>query len=167
MRFPYRIAAVIMTHACISPEPAAAQSLSSCNDLRSHVLAIAEPREANTRTYAGGTVRMVIMDVGEPVVGSFRLMILTPPTDANPDGRQCQVLSLDESLGFAGLWFDGATDSTDPTGLTVRIPARRWLATTDSYTDATLSVTVVSTDGPSPHRWSRDDPRHRHRPLQH
>lgn len=127
--------------------PAAAQAISACDDWRSSVLGIAEPWEANTKTYADGTVRMVIMDVGEPVAGSYRLLILTPPTDENPDGRQCQVLSFDADLGFAGLSFDGVTDITDPTGLTVIIPAKRWIAETDTYADAKLSVTVNSTDG--------------------
>ena len=136
-----------MALACLGLGSASAQAISDCNDWRSHVLGIAEPWEANTRTYAGGTVRLVILDVGEPVAGSFRLMILTPPTDANPDARQCQVLSLDTDIAFAGLSFDGVNTSTDPTGLTVFIPARRWISATDTYTDATLSVTVVSTDG--------------------
>ena len=138
---------VIMLVAYISPEPAAAQTLSECDDWRSSVLGIAEPWEANTKTFTEGTVRMVIMDVGEPVVGSFRLMILTPPTADNPDARQCKVMSLDADLGFAGLSFDSVTDSTDPTGLTVRIPARRWIAETDTYNDAVLSVTLNATDG--------------------
>ena len=138
---------IITTLACLGPGIASAQSISPCDDWRSHVLAIAEPWEVNTRTYSGDAVRLVILDVGEPVAGSFRLMILTPPTDANPEGRQCQILSLDADMGFAGLSFDGVTDSTDPTGLTVVIPARRWMPSTDTYTDATLSVTVVSTDG--------------------
>lgn len=131
----------------VSPEPAAAQSLSGCDDWRSSVLTIAEPWDANTKTYAQGTVRLVIMDVGEPVMGSYRLLILTPPTADNPDGRQCQVMSLDSDLGFAGLSFKGVTDSTDPAGLTVRIPAKRWIADTDTYTDATLSVTINAADG--------------------
>lgn len=141
------IFAGIAATAVFSTTSANAQSLSDCDDWRSAVLGIAEPWEANTKTYADGTVRLVIMDVGEPVLGSFRLLILTPPTDANPDARQCQVMSPDPDLGFAGLSFDGVTDSTDPTGLTVLIPAKRWIAETDTYGDAILSVTVNATDG--------------------
>ncbi len=142
-----QICAAIAAAAVFSATSATAQALAPCDDWRSHVLGIAEPWEANTRTYADGTLRLVIMDVGEPVVGSYRLLILSPPTDANPDGRQCQVLSLDADMGFAGLSFDGVADSTDATGLTVFIPARRWMPATDTYTDATLSVTLISTDG--------------------
>ncbi len=138
---------VIMALACLCATTATAQSLADCDDWRSSVLGIAEPWEANTRTYADDTVRMTIMDVGEPVVGSYRLLILTPPTADDPDGRQCKVLSLDHDLGFAGLSFDGVTDSTDPTGLTVLIPAKRWIAETDTYVDAKLSVTLNATDG--------------------
>ncbi len=127
--------------------PVTAQTLSDCDDWRSSAFGIAEPWEANTKTFSEGSVRMAIMDVGEPVVGSFRLLILTPPTADNPDARQCQVLSLDPDLGFAGLSFDGVTNTTDPTGLTVRIPAKRWIAETDTYADATLSVTLHATDG--------------------
>ena len=140
--FAAMVAAVVF-----SATSAAAQALADCDDWRSHVLAIAEPWEANTKTYEGGALRLVIMDVGEPVVGSYRLMVLTPPTDENPDGRQCTVMSLDADLGFAGLSFDGVTDFTDPTGLTVRIPAKRWIAATDTYDDAVLSVTFNATDG--------------------
>jgi len=142
----YFIGAVLLV-TFIAPEPATAQSISPCDDWRSSVLGIAEPWEANTKTFTEGTVRMTIMDVGEPVIGSYRLLILTPPTDENPDGRQCQVLSLDLDLGFAGLSFDGVTDSTDPTGLTVILPAKSWDAETDTYTNAKLSVTVNATDG--------------------
>ena len=116
----------------VSPEPAAAQSLSGCDDWRRSVLAIAEPCDANTKPYAQGPVRLVI---------------LTPPTADDPDGRQCQMMSFDSDLGFAGLSFKGVTDSTDPAGLTVRIPAKRWIAKTDTDTDATLSVTVNAADG--------------------
>lgn len=131
----------------ISASGATAQSVSECDDWRSSVLAIAEPWEANTKTFTEGAVRLTILDVGEPVVGSFRLLILSPPTADNPDARQCQVLSLDADLGFAGLSFDGVTDSTDPTGLSVVIPAKRWVAETDTYNDAKLSITINATDG--------------------
>lgn len=138
---------VTITAMFLSTTLATAQALSDCDDWRSSILGIAEPWEANTKTFTEDTVRMTIMDVGEPVAGSYRLLILTPPTADNPDARQCQVLSLDADLGFAGLSFDGMTNSTDPTGLTVVIPAKRWVAETDTYIDAKLSVTVNATDG--------------------
>ena len=44
----------------LSPTTAPAQSLSDCDDWRSSVLGIAEPWEANSKTFTEGMVRMTI-----------------------------------------------------------------------------------------------------------
>jgi hypothetical protein len=130
----------------LSPLASLAQSASEC-DWRASSQVIAEPWEANTRTFANGEVRLTIMDAGEPVVGAFFLMILSPPY--GDGGRQCAILALDaDGLGFAGLSMDGAKADYDPTtGLSVTLPARRWMPETDTYIDATLSLTINQDSG--------------------
>jgi hypothetical protein len=132
--------------AAVLPGVGMAQEVSDC-DWRASSQVIAEPWEANTRIFAKGEIRLTIMDAGEPVAGSFFLMILSPPYgDA---GRQCAILALDaDGMGFASLSMDGAKADYDPaTGLSVTMAATRWLPDTDTYTDATLSVTINQDSG--------------------
>jgi hypothetical protein len=132
--------------AAVLPCVGAAQEAGDC-DWRASSQVIAEPWEANTRTFAEGEIRLTIMDVGEPAAGSFFLMILSPPYgDA---GRQCAMLALDaDGMGFASLSMEGAKADYDPaTGLSVTLATTRWLPETDSYTDATLSVTINQDTG--------------------
>jgi hypothetical protein len=138
---------VILALMSFSTTSGTAQTLSDCDDWRSSAFFIAEPWEANTKLYAADTVRLAIMDVGEPVVGSYRLLILST-TLQEPIERICKVMSFDDDLGFAGLSLDGATDTTDPkTGPMIKIPAKRWLAATDTYVDAVLTVMLDAATG--------------------
>ena len=113
------------------PVTAMAQAVGDC-DWRAASQAIAEPWEANTRTFANGEIRLTIMDTGEPAAGPVHLMILSPPY--NDGGRQCAVLSLEAGgMGFAGLTMEGAKAAYDPaTGLSVTLPARRWVPDNDT-----------------------------------
>lgn len=137
--------------ALLSPATALAQTpaiVSGCDDWRSAAQMLAEPWEDNTRLYAEGAVRFAVIDTGEPAAGSFHLLILSPPTEAEPEVGQCKLLSLDESMGFAGLTIAKAEAQYDPAkGLTVTVPATRWLPDTDTYTDAKLSVTLNQATG--------------------
>ena len=137
--------------ALLSPAAALAQTpatVGNCDDWRSAAQMLAEPWEDNTRLYAEGAVRFAVIDTGEPAAGSFHLLILSPPTEAEPEVAQCKLLSLDESMGFAGLTLRDAVAQDDPVkGLIVTIPATRWLPDTDTYTDAKLSVTLNQTTG--------------------
>ena len=138
---------VVLTLTAFSACSAVAQTLSNCDDWRSSAASIGEPWEANTKLYAEDSVRLAIMDVGEPAAGSYRLLILTTTVEV-PIERLCSVMSFDDDLGFAELSFDGATDSTDPkNGLTIKIPAKRWLAVTDTYADALLTVSINPATG--------------------
>ena len=74
-------------------------------------------------------------------------MDLAQPSDANPDRRHCQTVSLKERTGFVGLSFDGATDSTDASGRSVSSPARNRPAAADNYLAPTSSVTAITTSG--------------------
>lgn len=128
------------------PGGALAQEVGEC-DWRASAQVIAEPWEASTRTFAEGEIRLTVMDVGEPVAGSYFLMIMSPPY--GDGGRQCVILSFNaEGTGFAGLSLEGAKAAYDATtGLSVTMPARRWLPETDTYADATLLVTVNQDTG--------------------
>jgi hypothetical protein len=127
------------------PLAVTAQEIGEC-DWRAAAQAIAEPWEANTRTFANGDIRLTIMDVMEPAAGPVHLMILSPPFEDG--GRQCRVMSLQDTMGFANLTLEGAKAAYDPAiGLSVTLRARRWLPDTDSYTDATLTVMINQTTG--------------------
>jgi hypothetical protein len=128
------------------PYGAVAQEVGEC-DWRASAQFIAEPWEGNTRSFADGDIRMTIMDTGEPAAGSFYLMILSPPYD--DAGPHCAILGLEAAgMGFAGLWMEGAEAKYDPArGLSVVLPAHRWWPDTDTYSDATLSVTINQNTG--------------------
>jgi hypothetical protein len=130
----------------LSPTWAGAQEVGEC-DWRAAAQMIAEPWESNTRLFANGEVRLTIMDAGEPAAGSFHLMILSPPYDEA--GRHCAILSLTkDAMGFAGLSMEGATAQYDPaTGLSVTLPASRWIPDSDTYIDAILTVTINQESG--------------------
>jgi hypothetical protein len=129
-----------------TPSLAMAQDVGEC-DWRASAQNIAEPWETSTRSFANGEIRLTVMDAAEPAAGAFHLMILSPPYDEA--GRQCRILSLqDGGMGFAGLTLDGAKADYDAaTGLTLTMQASRWLPETDSYTEATLTVTVNQATG--------------------
>lgn len=126
--------------------PPAAQA--ACDDWRSTVQVIAEPWESNSRLFAGDQVRLTVMDTGEPAAGSFFLLIMSPPYGEDGAGRQCRLLSLDGSMGFAGLNLVQASVQAETADtLAVTIPATRWLPDSDSYVDAVLSVKLDLASG--------------------
>jgi len=128
------------------PATAPAQDVGEC-DWRGSAQAIAEPWEAATRTYANGDIRLAIMDVMEPAAGPVHLLILSPPRDET-GYRQCRIMSLEGTIGFANLTLEGSEASYDPaSGLTVILPASRWRAATADYTDAALTVTINQITG--------------------
>ena len=129
------------------PGVAAAQETAPCDDYRSSAFAIAEPWADNTETYAEGAVRLAVMDTGEPAAASYFLVVLWPSADET-EGRQCTLVSLPDGTGFAGLTLIGSAVSGDlASGLNFSLPAKRWLPDTDTYTDASLSVTVDQAAG--------------------
>ncbi len=126
--------------------PVAAQTVAEC-DWRAAAQALPEPWEAYTRTFANGAIRMAVMDVIEPAAGPMHLLVLSPPLDET-GGRQCRIISLQDTFGFAGLRLDLAQASYDPArGLAVSVPATRWLSDSDSYLDGTLTTTINQATG--------------------
>lgn len=140
------IRAATLAMMCL-PAAAQAQQYLPCDDYRSSAFALAEPWTDFTDTYAQGAVRLAITDTGEPAAGSYYLVVLWPSADES-EGRQCTLISFDDSLGFAGLSLVGAAVSGDLTsGLIITLPARRWMPATDTYKDASLTVTVDQAAG--------------------
>jgi hypothetical protein len=124
-----------------------AQTIGSCDDWRTSAALLAEPWEANTRTFAEGAVRLALIDTYEPAAGAFHLLILSPPYD-ELGFSQCALVSNAEGAGFAGLDVSATEAAYDPaTGLTFTIPATRWIMESDSYVPAVLTVTLNQATG--------------------
>jgi hypothetical protein len=131
---------------CLSALQAGAVTVGPCNDLAT-VLSIAEPWEANTRTFASGEVRLVVLDTIEPAAGSFHLVILHPPRD-ELGGPVCTQVSATEGIGFGAMDLGLATAGYDPArGLTVALPVNLYNADTAFFDAGTLVVTINQSTG--------------------
>jgi hypothetical protein len=126
--------------------PAEAVTVSACTELAS-VHSIAEPWEANTRTFAKGEIRLVVLDTIEPAVASFYLVILHPPRDELGSPICSMVLAAD-GLGFSSMNLGPATAAYDPArGLSVSLPVGVYIADTAGFDEGTLSVTINQATG--------------------
>lgn len=100
--------------------PALAQSVTDC-DWKAQANALAEPWEEFSRTFANGKVRLALIDVGEPAVGGYHLLVLSPPYGELGD-RQCRIVTF-ETYGFGYAAFDQLTADYDPArGLIFELP---------------------------------------------
>lgn len=128
-------------------QTAAAETVQACDDARSNAWNIAEPWETSTRLFANGAVRLTVMDTVEPAAAAFHLLVLSPPLD-ELGGRQCRVVSLDGATGFASLTLSDTAATYDPAkGLTISVPAKRYLPDTGEFGAATLIVTINQSTG--------------------
>lgn len=85
---------------------------------------IVEPWADNTATYAGGEVRIALLDMVEPAAAALKLLVISPPRD-ELGLRQCRVIGTPGGLGFADMDFAARSASYDPQrGLTISLPAR-------------------------------------------
>jgi hypothetical protein len=126
--------------------PAQAVTVTACDGLAS-VQAIAEPWEANTRVFAKGEIRVVVLDTIEPAAAAFHLAILHPPRD-ELGSPMCSQVSASEGTGFGGMDIGPATASYDPArGLTVSLPVSLYDADTADFVQGTLSVTINQSTG--------------------
>lgn len=106
----------------IATSPALAAEVRPCHAAETSALFLAEPWEANTRTFANGDVRLAILDMVEPAAAAFHLLILSPPFDTL-GLPTCQVISFDGSTGYREMSLEGLTSSYDPaTGLSFQVP---------------------------------------------
>lgn len=126
--------------------PLAAQTVSDC-DWRASSQALVEPWDDNSRTFANGKTRLAVTDTIEPGAGAFHLVILSPPYD-ELGGRQCKVVSLDGSIGFAGLNFGALSAGYDPArGLLFDVPVQVYDAPSGDFLPNWLGLTVNQATG--------------------
>ena len=130
-----------------SATDAAAVTVSDCGDYRTTIQALAEPWEANTRTFAKGAIRVAVADTIEPAVGAVHLIVLHPPLD-ELGGPACHVISASDSLGFSAMDFGAIRADYDPArGLGLVVPVGLYNEATAGFDDALLSVTINQSTG--------------------
>lgn len=101
--------------------PAAAQTVEDC-DWRTDMRFIAEPWEENTRTFANGAVRLVLIDTWEPAATPFQIVAISPPY-GEMGWPQCRAIGA-----FAGIDFAALEAGYDPTmGLQFTVPVEDWV----------------------------------------
>lgn len=109
---------------CTAISPAFAQEVSPCPDSGFPIDAVAEPWAENTRSFANGAVRLVMLAYEDPAAAPFHLALLFPTRDNFPmEGRKCVQISGTWG-GFYALSFQDLQARYDPAlGLTFSIPA--------------------------------------------
>lgn len=126
--------------------PAAAQTVVDC-DWQASAQSIVEPWDANTATFANGAVRLAYLDTGEPAVGAAHILILSPPFD-ELGFRQCKVVSLTESIGFGGVFWETLSAGYDPArGLLFDINVSVYDERTESFPTVGLALTLNQATG--------------------
>ncbi len=127
--------------------PTSAQQVSEC-DWRAAAVNIAEPWEANTRTFANGKVRLALIDTVEPAAGAYYLLILSPPFD-ELGFPQCRLIGFSDGIGYAGMRFERLGASYDPArGLIFDLPAMIYLPEAGGFSNPTrLTITLNQASG--------------------
>ena len=123
---PCQSVASIAAVAALAALPAAGQVVTEC--AQSWVASpahIAEPWEANTRTFANGAIRLAVLDtLGEPACCAVHLLVLSPNARAELSPHvECRVISATDGLGWADMDLREVDASHDPArGLLVDVP---------------------------------------------
>lgn len=116
-------AALLLAAPALAAEDAGAIAAVECGDA-TRADTIVEPWADNTATYAGGEVRIALLDMVEPAAAALKLLVISPPRD-ELGLRQCRVIGTPGGLGFADMDFAARSASYDPQrGLTIALPAR-------------------------------------------
>lgn len=127
--------------------PAAAAEVRDCNGPEAGAFWIAEPWEANTRTFANGAVRIAVLDTVEPAAASFHLMVIAPPYD-ELGLPQCRVVSFAPGTGYGSMTLDGMTSGYDPArGLTLEIAISAYNPATGGFDPGALWLTINQATG--------------------
>lgn len=136
------MAAILVFLASVAFAPQAqAQTVSEC-DWRARADAIVEPWDVFSRTYASGDVRLALLDTIEPGVGALHLLLLFPGNE-EIFFRECRVVSLNESTGFAGILFEDHLASYDPSiGLIFEMDVQVFDQDTGGFEPRILIVTL-------------------------
>ena len=124
---------LLVAMALSAPLASAAQAVTvdDCDDHRSSVQSLAEPWEANTRTFLRVAVRIAVADTGgEPACCSVHLLVLaTKPEDpTGPAELVCRVISQKDQLGFMSIDFASIRYSYTPAnGLNLLVPFQTYV----------------------------------------
>ena len=110
---------------------------------------IPEPWEINTRTFANGDVRLVLLDTWDPANYAVHLMVTyVDPSRHESEGRACVIVSDNEGLGFENMSLLDMGASYDPAkGLTFSIEAERHDPDSDSVDHGLLEVILNRATG--------------------
>ena len=125
---------------------AKAQQVQPCFDgaqipYRATAEAIAEPWEANTRSFADGKVRIAVMDTFEPAYGAYYLMVMYWAGDES-ELRICDLVSQGE-VGFVGMTLEGMEASYKPgLGLVLRVPTTFYNPAEDEFEEGVIEVVI-------------------------
>jgi hypothetical protein len=137
-----------LTLATVLAAPVAAQQVQPCGNggdfpFETTAMAIAEPWEANTRSFADGDIRIAVMDTWEPALGAYYLMVLFwSGADTEADIRYCSLVS-NGSLGFVSMTLDGLTSRYDPAlGLVLSVPTTFYNPSDDELEEGVLEVVL-------------------------
>ncbi len=128
--------------------PLVAQQVRPCGNggdfpFETTAMAIAEPWEANSRSFADGDIRIAVMDTWEPALGAYYLMVLFwSGADTEADIRYCSLVS-NGSLGFVSMTLDGLTSRYDPAqGLVLSVPTTFYNPSDDELEEGVLEVVL-------------------------
>jgi hypothetical protein len=132
----------------LMPIGAMAAEVEACGDWRTDAQAMALPLEDNTRTFANGAIRAVVMDTIEPAAGSYFLMLTHPPLDET-GAATCSLISpAAGGVGFSSMDISAAVADYDPArGLSINLPVGLYNQDTANFDDVTLRVTINQATG--------------------
>jgi hypothetical protein len=101
-----------------------AVSVRDCDPGIDSVSSIPEPWADNTRKFYNDSVRLTVLDIGEPACCSMHLMVTFPTggTDG-PEEMQCKFINESATLGLPTIDLKNAKSQYDAkTGLTITVP---------------------------------------------
>ena len=133
--------------AMVLPVPASAQQVQPCESggifpYETTALAIAEPWEDNTRSFADGQLRLTVMDIYEPALGALYLMVIFEPLGGTADLRNCVLIS-NGTLGFPDMTLEGLeVGATEGPEALFLVPTTFYNPTEDALEHGMLKVVI-------------------------
>jgi hypothetical protein len=122
------------------PWAAAAQSVRDCDTFEANARNTYAPYTETIRHYANGDIRVIALDVGEPALSSFHLMVTYPARDE--PFALCSLISGEASSGFYSLDMGAIAARYDPAqGLIVSLPVQNLIGG-DAIGSAVLFLTI-------------------------
>lgn len=105
---------------------------------------IPEPWEINTRTFANGDVRLVLLDTWDPANYAVHLMITYVDPDLHEsEGRACVIISDRGGRGFQNMSLLDMAAGYDPaTGLSFSIETERYISEDEPVDHGVLNVNL-------------------------